>query len=222
MNSQEIKIIIADDHEIFRDGLSLVLKKEKEFNLVDQAINGVDLINKIGIHGPDVVITDIKMPMMDGIEATKVIVDKYPSVKIIALSMFDEDNLIAEMFDAGAKGYLLKNAHKNEIIEAIKTVFDDGNYFCEAASMKLVKMIAKSKQAQKQHQIEFNDREIDIIKFICKQLTAQEIADKVFLSKRTVEGYRMRILEKMNVKNTAGVVVYALRNQLITEEEILD
>ncbi|MCO4294794.1 response regulator transcription factor [Solitalea sp. MAHUQ-68] len=222
MHEQEIKIIIADDHEIFRDGLSLVLKKEKDFNLVDQAVNGIDLINKINIHHPDVVLTDIKMPGMDGIEATKSIQEKFPNVKIIALSMFDEDNLIAEMFEAGAKGYLLKNAHKNEIIEAVKTVYDDGNYFCEAASMKLVKMLAKNKQSAKQPQIEFNDRELDIIKLICKQLTAQEIADKVFLSKRTVEGYRMRILEKMNVKNTAGVVVYALRNQLITEEEILD
>ncbi|POY35962.1 DNA-binding response regulator [Solitalea longa] len=222
MLDQGIKIIIADDHEIFRDGLSLVLKKEKDFNLIEQAINGIDLINKINLHHPDVVLTDIKMPGMDGIEATKIISDKFPTVKIIALSMFDEDNLIADMFEAGAKGYLLKNAHKNEIIEAIKTVYEDGNYFCEAASMKLVKMLAKSKQASKQQQVEFNDRELDIIKLICKQLTALEIADKVFLSKRTVEGYRMRILEKMNVKNTAGVVVYALRNQLITEEEILD
>ncbi|UKJ06096.1 response regulator transcription factor [Solitalea lacus] len=222
MNSTEINIIIADDHEIFRDGLSLVIKKEKDFNLLDQAVNGVDLINKISYHRPHVVITDIKMPTMDGIEATKIIVDKFPDVKVIALSMFDEDNLIADMFEAGAKGYLLKNAHKNEIIDAIKTVYDDGNYFCEAASMKLVKMIAKSKQDAKTPQIDFNEREKDIIKFICKQLTAQEISEQVYLSKRTVEGYRLRIMEKMNVKNTAGVVVYALRHQLITEEEILE
>jgi DNA-binding NarL/FixJ family response regulator len=217
-----IRLIIADDHEIFRDGLMLMLSKEKDIILEGQAENGFELIEMVNEKQPDVILTDIKMPRMDGIQATKMLIKNNPDQKIIALSMFDEENLIVEMLEAGAKGYLLKNADKHEIIDAIEQVYEGNSFYCRHTSAKLAKMIVKSNfnPYKKTEKITFTDRETDIIKFTCQQLTAQQIGERLFLSKRTVEGYRTKILEKMNVKNTAGVVIYALRHGLIEEKDI--
>ena len=158
------------------------------------------------------------MPIMHGIEATRKLVKLYPSIKIIALSMFDEDNMIAEMIDAGAKGYLLKNADNKEIIFAISTVNNNHRYYCETASKRLLHLISKIKNQSQVELTEFNDR---VIRLICKQYTTQQIANMLFISKRTVDGHRLKIEDKMQVKNTAGLVVYALRNKIISEQEIL-
>lgn len=219
----DIKLLIADDHEIFRDGMSLMLSRQSDIKLVGQAENGLELIELENELKPDVIITDIKMPHLDGIEATKRLVKKNPDIRIIALSMFDEENLIIDMLEAGAKGYLLKNADKHEILEAVFTVFEGNTYYCRSTSGKLASLIVKSRfnPYKKSEPISFNDREIEIIKMICLQNTTQEIGDKLFLSKRTVEGYRTKILEKMNAKNIAGVVMFALKNGLVKEEELL-
>ena len=219
----QIQLVIADDHEIFRDGLSLMLSRQKNMTLAGQAQNGQELLQMVRKSPPDVVLMDIKMPHMDGIEATKILSREFPELKIIALSMFSEENLIVEMLEAGAKGYLLKNADKLEILEAIKSVMEDRVYYCRDTSATLASMIVKSNfnPYRKRDVAEFSERETEIIRLICKQLTAQEIGDTLFLSRRTVEGYRTRILEKMNVKNTAGVVIYALKNKLISEKELL-
>lgn len=218
-----IRLVIADDHEIFRDGLSLMLSKQPDMQLAGQAGNGRELISIVNELKPDVVLTDVKMPLMDGIEATRFLLSRNPELRIIALSMFDEENLIVDMLEAGAKGYLLKNADKQEILEAIHSVYEDRPYYCHHTSSRLASMISKSKfnPYKKKEPLTFTDREVEIIRFICQQLTAQEIADKVFLSKRTVEGHRTRILEKMNVKNTAGVVIFALKHRIVTEEEVM-
>ncbi|HEY4147503.1 MAG TPA: response regulator transcription factor [Chitinophagaceae bacterium] len=219
-----IRLLIADDHEIFRDGLVLMLSKQPHLVLEGQAEDGQELIDMVKKKPPDIVLTDIKMPRMDGIEATRYIRTWFPQVNIIALSMFDEENLIVDMLEAGAKGYLLKNADKQEILEAIENVYQSKVFYCQHTSAKLATMIVKSKfnPYRKTESIEFTDREKDIVKLICLQFTAQEIADKLFLSKRTVEGYRTRILEKMNVKNTAGVVIFALKHGIIKESDILE
>jgi two-component system, NarL family, response regulator NreC len=218
-----IRLLIADDHEIFRDGLALMLSKQQDIQLVGQAGNGRELISLVSELRPDVVMTDVKMPMMDGIEATRFLLGQFPDLKIIALSMFDEENLIVDMLEAGAKGYLLKNADKQEILDAIHSVFEERQYYCHHTSSKLATLISRSRfnPYKKKEVLSFTDREIEIIRLICQQLTAQEIAEKVFLSKRTVEGHRTRILEKMNVKNTAGVVIYALKHRIVTEEEVM-
>jgi DNA-binding NarL/FixJ family response regulator len=217
-----ITLVIADDHEIFRDGLSMMLAKQEGLLLVGQAGNGRELLNLVCEKNPDIVITDIKMPVMSGIEATRLLLQKFPRLKIIALSMFDEENLIVDMLDAGAKGYLLKNADKREILEAIDTVYGDNNFYCRHTSARLASMIMKSRfdPVKKKKELFFSNREKEIISLICKQMTAQQIGDHLFLSKRTVEGYRTRIMEKMDVRNTVGVVIFALRNSLIREEEI--
>lgn len=216
-------LIIADDHEIFRDGLALMLAKQETVQLVGQAGDGQELIRLVDEHHPDMVLTDIKMPRMDGIKAARTLLQRYPDLKIIALSMFEEEDLIVEMLEAGARGYLLKNADKQEIMEAILTV-DEGNiFYCKHTTARLASLIVKSKfDAHKRAQNHlFTDREKEIVRLICKQHTAQEIGDLLYLSKRTVEGYRTRILEKMDVKNTAGVVIFALKHGIIKEEEIL-
>lgn len=217
----KIKLVIADDHEIFRDGLALMLSKQKNIELVGQAGNGRELVELVEALKPDLILTDIKMPLMDGVEATQILLERNAGEKIIALSMFDEENLVVDMLEAGARGYLLKNADKQEILEAIRTVFENGNYYCRRTTSRLASMIVKSKfnPHKKNKPAAFSEREKEIIKYICQQHTAQQMADKLFLSKRTVEGYRTKILEKMDVKNTAGVVIYALKHHLISEAE---
>ncbi|HMI61843.1 MAG TPA: response regulator transcription factor [Puia sp.] len=218
-----ISLIIADDHEIFRDGLALMLSKQESVSLVGQAGDGHELLQLVEETKPDMVLTDIKMPRLDGISAAKILLQRYPNLKIIALSMFEEEDLIVEMLETGAKGYLLKNADKKEIMEAILTVNEGNIFYCKHTTAHLASLIVKSKfdSRLKAPATLFTDREKDIIRLICRQHTAQEIGDLLFLSKRTVEGYRTRILEKMDVKNTAGVVIFALKHSIIREEEIL-
>jgi len=218
-----ITIVIADDHEIFRDGLVLMLSRQPSVTVMGQAGDGKELIELVKVHKPDIIITDIKMPYMDGVEATTYLTHHHPSSKIIALSMFNEENLIVDMLEAGARGYLIKNADKQEILEAIENVYEGNVYYCKHTTSNLASMIVKSKfnPLSRKEAIVFNDREIEIIKLICLQCTALEIGKRLFISKRTVEGYRTKILEKINAKNTAGVVVYALKNHLIKESELL-
>ncbi|MBS1663924.1 MAG: response regulator transcription factor [Bacteroidetes bacterium] len=220
---KNISLIIADDHEIYRDGLALMLSKQEAVTLVGQASDGHDLLQLVEEKKPDMVLTDIKMPRLDGISASKILLQRFPQLKIIALSMFEEEDLIVEMLEAGAKGYLIKNADKKEIMEAILTVNEGNIFYCKHTTAHLASLIVKSKfdSRLKQPGALFTDREKDIIRLICRQHTAQEIGDLLFLSKRTVEGYRTRILEKMDVKNTAGVVIFALKHNIIREEEIL-
>jgi DNA-binding NarL/FixJ family response regulator len=209
-----IRIIIADDHEIFRDGFNVLLKDQDDIQLIAEAANGQQLISLAEKHHPDVVLTDIKMPVMDGIEATRILTEKFPAIAIIALSMFDDEQLIIDMLEAGAIGYLVKNAQKKEIIEAVKTVYQRNFYYCNATTTRLAKMIAASKfnPYKPIPKTYFSEKEKEIIVLICKEYSNKEISAAVHLSVRTIEGYRNKIIEKMHVKNTAGIVVYAMRH----------
>lgn len=209
-----IRVVIADDHEIFREGFHVMLKKQTDIELVGEAEDGKELTKIVEKLSPDVIVTDIKMPIMDGIEVTKALSQSHPHIGIIALSMFDEDNLIIDMLEAGAKGYLLKNSHKHEIFEAIRTVYKDETYYCHHTSNKLAQMIARSKfnPYKKMPKPEFNDREIIVIRLICQEFSNKEIAAQLYLSIRTIEGYRDKILEKIDARNTAGIVIYAIKS----------
>jgi DNA-binding NarL/FixJ family response regulator len=215
-----IKVIIADDHEIFRDGLRIMLQKQPDIQLVGEASDGRELIDQVEQWQPDIVISDVKMPRMDGVAATRHLTRHYPQIGIIALTMFDEEDLIIDMLEAGAKGYLLKNADKHEIVEAVKSVYSQEPYYCRHTSNRLAQMVAKSKfNPYKQlSKPEFNERESDIIADICNGLTSKQIAEKIYLSVRTVEGLRMKIMEKMEVKNTAGIIIYAIKHNLFKPE----
>jgi DNA-binding NarL/FixJ family response regulator len=214
--TRPIRIILADDHEIFRDGFKAMLRKQPSVQLVAEAGDGASLLKLVVEHKPDVVVTDIKMPIMDGLQVTRELGRISPATGVIALSMFDEENLIVDMLEAGARGYLLKNAHKDEIIEAIKTVYEGSNYYCNHTSAKLASMIAQSpfggpRQAKK---IQFSEREFSVIRYICQEMSNKQIAGELHLSIRTIEGYRDRIQEKIGAKNAAGIVVYAIRNNI--------
>jgi DNA-binding NarL/FixJ family response regulator len=211
--TQAINIVIADDHELFRDGFRVMIKKFPEINIAGEAENGQELLALVEQVRPDVILTDIKMPKLDGIAATRLLTNQQQAASIIALSMFDEENLIIDMLEAGAKGYLLKNAHKDEIIQAIKTVHSGKTYYCNHTSTRLLEMIAKSRfyPSQQKEKPVFTERELAIIRLICEQLSNKEIAERLHLSIRTIEGNREKIQEKMDVRNTAGIVVYAIK-----------
>jgi len=216
MYSRPIKLVIADDHEIFRDGFRLLLKNQKDIELVGEANNGKDLLNVIRDTHPDVAVIDIKMPEMDGIEATKIIHEQFSDVKVIALSMFNDDNLIIDMLGAGARGYLLKNTNKHELITATKTVHENGTYYCNETSIKLAKMIAESKYHPHRAipAVKFTERELEVIRLLCKQFSNKEIATQLGLSTRTVETYRERIQEKTDSRNAIGIVIFAIKQGL--------
>jgi two-component system, NarL family, response regulator NreC len=209
-----IRLVIADDHEIYRDGLKIMLRKQPDIEVIGEASNGKELIELTHKLEPDMIMTDIVMPVMDGIDATRQLTQSFPAVNIIALSMFDQENLIIDMLEAGAKGYLLKNADKMEITEAIKSVFKNIPYYCRSTSVKLARMIGQSKfnPYKKIDKPSFTEKEIRIIQYICQEFTNKEIGRELYLSDRTVEGYRVKILGKMNVKSTAGIVIYAIKN----------
>jgi len=211
-----VEIILADDHEIFRDGFNLMFKKNPEIKLTGEAVNGKELVQMAHELHPDVIVTDIQMPVMDGIKATKQLTAELPHIGIIALSMYNEEAEIVEILEAGAKGYLIKNAHKNEIFAAIKAVHNGLNYYCKETTQKLSRRIAESnfKPIKLTELPEFTEKEIEIIRYICQQYSNKEIADKMGVSPRTVEWHRDIISEKIHSKNTAGIVVYAMRHKI--------
>ncbi len=216
MNSNHlpIRIVIADDHLIFREGFKLLLNNQPELELVGEADNGRSLLALIETTSPDIAFVDIKMPEMDGIEACKKIKASGITTKVIALSMFNDDYLIVEILEAGALGYLLKNTDKHEVLAAAKAVNMGDNYYCDSTSNKLAKLIAANRyQPDKPtKQLKLSIRETEVLTMLCNQLTNKEIAEKLNISFRTVETYRLSLLEKTNSKNVIGLVVYAIRN----------
>jgi DNA-binding NarL/FixJ family response regulator len=208
-----IRLLIADDHEMLREGFHMILKDNKQIKIVGEASNGLELIELAEKLKPDVIITDIKMPKMDGIEATRMLTEKYPQIAVIAFTVFQDESSIIAMLEAGAQGYLIKNSSKEELLEAVNAVFQQKSYYCRDTTTKLAHHIAKSKfnLRMKARQQVFNKREKDIIRLICEEYSNKEIATDLSVSIRTVEGYREKIQEKMQVKNTAGIVVYAIR-----------
>ena len=212
-----IKLGIIDDHKIFRNGLKATLEDCEELDLVLEASNGKELVGLLTDKSPDVLLMDIKMPEMDGIQTATYVRQHYKHIKILALSMFNEDKYIVDMMKAGASGYLLKNAEPEEIIEAISTVYHKGFYFNEHLSITLIKqLVVNDHVEQPNNKADLNEREIEVLKLVCQECSNQEIADKIFLSVRTVEGYRARLFEKTNSKNLVGLVIYAIKRGIIS------
>jgi DNA-binding NarL/FixJ family response regulator len=213
----EVKIIIADDHDIFLDGLISIFEKEKLFTIIDKANNGLELLECLKTHEPDVILIDIQMPKMNGIEATKIIKEKYPQIEILALTFRDDDDSLIEMIEAGANGYIIKSAHKNEIIEGICAVYNGSNFYCKNMNLKLVEL-AKNNNFNRHNRtskVSFTEKELKIIKYICQEFSAKDIATKLGGSKRTIENQKLKIQEKMNVHTSAGIAVYALKKKLV-------
>ncbi len=215
-----IDIILADDHDLFRDGFRSLVAEAGSIQLVAEAADGYSLLNLVDLHQPDVVLTDIRMPGLDGVAATEVLMKKYPHLPVIALSMFNEDHLIIDMLAAGAKGFLLKDAPKKTIIEAIQTVYKSQSFYCQNTNNKLSRLVATGiyDPVRKERKSELSKREVQILKLLCKEKTNKQIAKELGISLRTVEGARLKMMTKTNSNNLIGLYRYAEKHGLLEKE----
>lgn len=214
MTKEKHNIVLVDDHTLFRNGLRILLNNLNEYVVSGEASNGEEFLQLLESHVPDLVLLDIDMPVMDGIEAAKQALKKYPALRIITLSMYGEEDYYYKMVDAGVKGFLLKNSDINEVKTALQTVLEGGSYFSSELLQTLVSSL-RSKSQQHEKQDVLSERETEILILICQGFSNQEIADQLFISKRTVDKHRSNILEKSESKNTAQLVMYAIKNQLV-------
>ena len=213
---KKIKIAIADDYKIFREGLKVSLGQDDKMQVIFEAENGEELIAAMETKKPDIIIMDLKMPIMDGMEATQVIRKKYSDVKVLVVSMYEDDKFIIHLMEIGANGYLLKNAEPDEIRKAIYAVSENGYYFNDLVNKALLKKLVLKNNLKPSfnENVELTERELQVLKLICAEKTAAEIGKEIFLSPRSVEGIRQRLIEKIGVRNTAGIVMFAVKNGL--------
>lgn len=207
------RILLADDHALFLSGLSGLLARRPECEVVGTAANGAECLELIRTVPHDVVLMDIDMPVMDGIEATERALAEHPDEKIITLSMHAEETFYFRMVEAGAKGFILKSADLDEVVAAIHVVCEGGSFFSQELLQHLVGSLKTSRHDQPEELL--SDREKEILLLICKELSNQEIGDRLFISKRTVDKHRANILEKTGCKNTANLVVWAIKNSVV-------
>ena len=212
-----IKIAIADDYKIYRDGLKVGLSADGNMQVLFEADNGEELMKGLENVMPDVIIMDLKMPIMDGMEATKLVRKKYPSIKVLVVSMYEDDKFIIHLMENGANGYLLKNAEPDEIRRSIYAVHENGYYFNDLVNKALLKkLVLKNNLKPSFNQnVELTERELEVLKLICEEKTASEIAKEIFLSPRSVEGIRQRLIEKVGVRNSAGLVMFAVKSGIV-------
>ncbi|MCE4565487.1 response regulator transcription factor [Maribellus sp. CM-23] len=218
MNTTGLKIVVTDDHKLFRKGMAALLSDFEEVGEISEAGNGLELLDLISTMPvePDVVLLDVNMPEMDGVETTRRLKLEYPSVRIIILSMEDDVQLVSHLVSEGVNGYLLKNADPDELELALKKVMKNDFYFSASLTSAVLKSSTTVvKQASYTSEIDLSERENQVLQLICEELTAAEIADRLSLSARTVEGYKRNLLEKTGTRNMAGLVICAMKNNLI-------
>ena len=207
-----IKLIIADDHVIFRKGLRTILNELDEIKVVGEASNGHELLDQLKHQKADLVFMDIRMPGMDGIEATRKVCERFPDTRVIALTMHEEIGYFNQMVEAGASGFLLKKTTRDELQKAIHMVMEGENYFSEEFISHAQSL---NRPRQKNPMIELTDREDEVLNLICKGYSNAEIGKHLGVSVRTVDGHRARLLEKTGAKNSPHLVLYAIKNGLV-------
>lgn len=216
MDKKTIKLVIVDDHDLFREGLRFVLSKNPDFEVIDEASNGLEYLNKIKTVKPDIVLMDIDMPIMNGINATIKSLDLYPDLKIIVLSMHSDQEHYLKMIELGVKGFVLKDAGSKELTNAINEVYNNRNYFSQELLMKIILRKEQSPIGEKLiKQLEISDRELEVLELMCKAHTNNQIADKLFISSKTVEGHKARLMDKTNTTNSVSLVLYAIKNHIV-------
>lgn len=208
-----VKIIICDDHELFIHGVARVLQEDPDIKIIDTALNGNDLLEKLSKVTPNIILLDIHMPQMDGIETAMQVKKRYPNIKIIALSMYDDATKIHKMIKAGASGYLLKNTNSKELSTAIKTVFNGEQFFKGGVLNRIIEFSDEEKEETKIALL--TRREKEILKLIADGKSNQEIADFLYISIHTVHSHRKNMLKKLNLKNTPELIKIAYKNGLI-------
>tara|TARA_B100000809_G_C15129534_1_gene527759 strand:+ start:1053 stop:1712 length:660 start_codon:yes stop_codon:yes gene_type:complete len=210
----KINIIVVDDHEIVINGLKLFFQDNESLCIVSQAANGIEALVEIEKHKPDVVITDVSMPNMNGIELTKLITDKYPGVNVLVFSMHNDDEYVMDALTAGAMGYIPKDSDEHEIKEAIINVSKGKMYFSTSLSEILAKKLLV-KENTKNVKKQLTERELEVLDLIVKGYSNKEIASLLSVSKRTIDNHRTNLMYKINAKNTADVVRIALTNKYV-------
>jgi len=212
-----IKVAIADDHKIFRKGVILSLRPYTNIKFVLEAENGDELIHGLPAAEPDVILMDLRMPLKDGIESTKIISKQYPNIHVIVLTMYEDERFVSHLMENGANGYLLKSADPSEIKKAIMEVMARGYYLNNFVNRVLLKKShARTRSAPSlTNEIVISDKEREVIRLLCMEFTATEIAQKMEISPRTVEAIKDRLMERFGAKNTAGLVFFAVKNNLI-------
>jgi DNA-binding NarL/FixJ family response regulator len=212
-----IRVGIADDHKIFRKGVILSLRQYTNISFIFEAENGEELLSMLEQEQPDVVLMDLRMPTKDGIETTKEVSRRFPDVKVLILTMFEDERFVSHLMENGANGYLLKNADPSEIKRAIMEVMSKGYYLNNFVNRVLLKKTNNRNKTipSLNSEIVLSDKEKEVIQLLCREYTAAEIAQKMEISPRTVESIKDRLMERFGLKNTAGLVFYAVKNNLI-------
>ncbi|MEO6706352.1 MAG: response regulator transcription factor [Ginsengibacter sp.] len=216
--SVKTNVALVDDHVLIRNGLANLIKSFGDYVIFFEADNGKKCIEKLKTKQPDVILMDINMPEMDGYETTLWLKNNYPEIKVLSLSMYDSENSIIRMFKAGAKGYILKDCDPSELKTALNAVVSKGFYYSEMVTGKLIHTVNSLDEDDNQVKslIKLNEREIQFLKLTCTELTYKEIAEKMFLSPRTIDGYRDDLFQKLNIKTRVGLVMYAIKNGIVT------
>ncbi len=212
-----VRILIVDDHQLILNGISDMLRPIKHFKIVGRATNGEEAVNKALILKPDLIFMDISMPVMNGIEATKIIIQKLPSTKILALTQHEEIEYVKQILKSGGSGYLLKNSKKDEFIEAIESVLSGKHYLSRQISEQMITSIITTEEDNNtdKEKIKLTRRETEIIKKIADELSNQEIADDLNISLRTVETHRRNIMQKLKLKSVVSLLKYAAKHNII-------
>ncbi len=219
-----IKILLADDELLFRKGISFMLDREANIEIIFEAADGAEIIRYLAENAnhPDIILMDLKMPNLNGVEATKLIQKQFPDIKIIALTSYDSKSFISNMIQVGASSYLIKNATPAEMIFTINEVSEKGFYYNETV-LKVIQDNIGFNETKIKSDFDrdlFTSRELEVLQLICEQCSAPEMANKLFLSPRTIEGHRNCLLQKTNAKNIAGLVVYALQNGIVNIDKL--
>ena len=211
-------IVLIDDHVLLRKGLCELIRGFESYSVLFEADNGVDFINKLKVNKlPEIVLLDINMPEMDGYQTALWIKNNYPEIKVLALSMYDNETAIIRMFKAGAKGYILKDCEPQDLKVALGYIITKGFYYSELITGTLIHSINKldDNKSHVKETVTLNEREVQFLKYVCTELTYKEIADKMCLSPRTIDGYRDTLFQKLGVKTRVGLAMYAIKNGIV-------
>lgn len=212
-SEDKIKLMIVDDHQMFIDGVKSLLRKEKQFEFTAEANTAEDALRIMEKTVPDILITDISMPGMSGNELIETVKARNPDVKILVLSMHSEAEVISEIMMQEAEGYILKNTGRQELSSALHKIADGGTFYSDEVLLSLMRRVKKDAKKDKEV-VQLSEREIEIVKLIVQELSNEEIAEKLFISKRTVETHRKNINQKTNIKTVVGLIKFAIRNDL--------
>ncbi|MBK3516875.1 response regulator transcription factor [Carboxylicivirga marina] len=212
---KNVNIFLVDDHRIFREGVKSLIEMEGVGKVCGEASNGQEFLNAIEDTVPDLVLMDISMPVMNGIETTKAAIEKYPDIKIVALSMHGDEEYYYKMIESGVKGFLLKDSGIKEIEKAIYSVIDGDSYFSNELLRRIITNINNPDKKESSNTSDLSKRELEVLREICNGLTNDEIAEKLFISAQTVKGHRSNLLSKTNCRNSASLVMFAIKNKIV-------